>query len=69
LIDIEICGSEEVLVRDPNSHYEFNYTFYWEPNYKMNNFTTLFSLDRVTRCKIYKYELWNSTLENRKAVN
>ena len=68
-VDIEICGSEKVLVQDPNQSYEFNHTFYWEPNYKMNNFTTLFSLDRVTRCKIYKYELWNSTIEAKKAVN
>lgn len=68
-IDIEICGSEMVVVQDPTRAYEYNYTFYWEPNYKLTNLTTIFSLDRVTKCKIYQYELWNNTLESKKAVN
>ena len=57
--DIEVCGSERILVADPNPAFEFTSTWMVDPNYQLTNLTSVFSLDKVTRCTIYKYELWD----------
>lgn len=59
-IDIHVCGNEQILVADPDPKFEFNSTWYVDPNYKLTNITQVFSLDRVTNCEIYKYELYES---------
>lgn len=63
-VDIEVCGDENVLVTQPTKPFAFTSIWNKDPNYLLTNLTSVFSLDRATRCPIYKYELWNSTKES-----
>lgn len=62
-MDIEVCGDENIVVTPPNPAFIFTNRWNIDPNYQLTNLTKVFSMDRETRCPIYKYELWNSTKE------
>lgn len=62
-LQVEVCGAENIVVTPPSNAFNFTSTWYIDPNYRLTNLTSVFSLDRVTKCPIYKYELWNSTRE------
>lgn len=62
--DIEICGSEKVLVQDSHKAIEITKIWNKERNFVMPDIRTYFTLEEEYKpiCPITSYKLWNSTI-------